>query len=97
MKRLQREGLGSKSLQAEPLSVQDEEQMWAKGHNGCSLVDIILFMCGIYFALRSGQERRALRFTSSQIELVKRLGERSFLRYNEDVSKNHQGGLKGRR
>ena len=60
------EGLGSKPRQAEPLSVQDEEQLWTKkllgGHNGRSLVDTMLFMCGTYFALRSGQEHRALRF-----------------------------------
>ena len=30
MKRLQKEGLGSKPCQAEPLSVQDEEQLWTK-------------------------------------------------------------------
>ena len=57
----------------------------------------MLYMCGTYFALRSGQEHRALRFSPSQIELIERLGERSFLRYTENVSKNHQGGLKGRK
>ena len=86
MKRLQKEGLGSKPRQTEPLSVQDEEQLWTKkllcGHNGRSLVDTMLFMCGTYFALRSGQEHRAL---PSQIELVERPGERAFLRYTEDV------------
>ena len=89
MKRLQKEGLGSKPRQAEPLSVQDEEQLWTKkllgGHNGHSLVDTMLFMCGTYFALCSGQEHWALRLTPSQIELVERPGERAFLRYTEDV------------
>ena len=45
----------------------------------------MLFMCGTYFALHSGQEHRALRLTPSQIELVERPGERAFLRYTEDV------------
>ena len=90
MKRLQKEGLGSKPHPAEPLSVQDEEQLWTKkllgGHNGRSLVDTMLFVCGTYFALRSGQEHRALRLTPSQIELVEIPGERAFLRYTtEDV------------
>ena len=48
-------------------------------------MDTMLFMCGTYFALRSGQEHRALRLTPSQIELVERLGVRAFLRYTEDV------------
>ena len=65
---------GSKPRQAEPLSVQDEEQLWTKKllgrPNGRSLVDTMLFMCGTYFALRSGQEHRALRLNPSQIELV---------------------------
>ena len=62
-----------------------------------ALLATMLFMCGTYFALRSGQEHRALRFRPSQIELVEREGARSFLRYTEDISKNHQGGLKGRK
>ena len=37
------------------------------------------------------------RLTPSQIELVERPGERAFLCYTEDVLKNHQGGLKGRK
>ena len=89
MKRLQKEGLGSNPRQAEPLSVWDKEQLWTKkllgGHNGRSLVDAMLFMCGTYFALRSGQEHRALRLTPSQIELVERPGERAFLCYTEDI------------
>ena len=64
IKRLQKEGLGSIPRQTEPLSVQDEEQLWTKkllgGHNEHSLVDIMLFMCGTYFALLPGQEHWAL-------------------------------------
>ena len=86
MKRLQKERLGSKPRQAEPLSVQDEEQLWTKkllgGHNGHSLVGTMLLMCGTYFALLSGQEHRALRLTPSQIELVERLDESSYWAYH---------------
>lgn len=100
MKRLQSEGLGSKKRQAEPLTECEEENLWSTGqlghHSPQQLVDTMLFMCGVYFAL-SGQEHRALRFKPPQIELVKKPGERSFLRYTEDVSKNNPGGLKGRK
>lgn len=101
MKKLQRKGLGSKRRQAEPLTADEEEKLWTSGQLGdhChqALVDTILFMCGTYFALRSGQEHRALRSCPSQIELVEQEGQRPFLRYTEDASKNHQGGLKGRK
>ena len=54
-------------------------------------------MCGMYFALRSGQEHRVLRFHPSQIELIEKPGERPYLKYTEDMSKNNPGGLKGRK
>lgn len=101
MKRLQGTGLGSRKRQAEPLTTEEEEILWGSGQLGhcCpqALVDTMLYMCGIYFALRSGQEHRALRFDPSQIELVEKSGERAFLRYTEDVSKNNPGGLRGRK
>ena len=52
---------------------------------------------GLYFALRrSGGEHRNLCFDNSQIEIVDKEGERAYLLYTEDCSKNHLGGLKGR-
>lgn len=54
-------------------------------------------MHGIYFALRSGQEHRNLRFEPAQVEFVDNPGERAYLRYSEDISKNNPGGLKGRK
>ena len=57
----------------------------------------MVYCCGLFFALRSGQEHRQLRRSPPQIELVERPGERAYLKYQEDVSKNHPGGLKGRR
>lgn len=101
MKRLQSQGIGSKKRQAEPLTEEEEERLWETkqlgAHSPQCLVNTILFMCGMYFALRSGHEHRALRFNPSQIELVEREGERAYLKYTEDLSKNNPGGLKGRK
>ena len=100
MKRIQSKGIGSKKRQAEPLTVEEEELLWKSGqlghHSPQALVDTIFFIC-IYFAPRSGQEHRMVRFQPSQIELIEQPGRRAFLRYTEDISKNNPGGLKGRK
>ena len=100
MKRLQEQGVGSVKRQAEILTEADEETLWEKGLLGDStpqsLVDTMVFYIGYYFALRSGKEHRQLRRSPSQIQIVEHPGERPFLRYTEDISKNHPGGLKGR-
>ena len=57
--------------------------------------DIIIYMNGLYFALRSGDEHRQLRHNTCQIQLAECPGERSYLEYTEDISKNHQDSLKG--
>ena len=101
MKRLQRAGLGSKKKKAEPLTAEEEELLWTKGLLGSgsprALVDTIVVMNGIYFALHSGSEHRQLRSDPYQIEVVENPGELSYLTYTEDISKNRPGGLKGRK
>jgi hypothetical protein len=54
-------------------------------------------MAGLYFALRSGDEHRQLRHSPCQIQLIEKPGERPYLLYTEDRSKNNPGGLKGRK
>ena len=50
--------------QAEPIRAEKEERLWSMGllgqHSPQTLLDTIVFMCGTYFALRSGQEHRSL-------------------------------------
>ena len=46
-----------------------------------------MFMNGLYFALKSGDEHRNLR------QLVQKNDERPYLLYTEDIPKNHPGGL----
>ena len=101
MKRLQSLGIGSKKKQAEVLTEADEDLLWAKGLLGGKtpkmLLDTVVFYNGLYFALCSGREHRQLRHSPCQIEVVEKPGERPYLLYHEDTSKNHPGGLKGRK
>ena len=62
-----------------------------------SLLDTMLYMNGLYFAVRGGKEHRILRHKPSQIKLIEKHGERPYLMYTKDLSKNHPGGLKGRK
>lgn len=95
MKRLQAKGLGSSHKQAEPLTIDEEELLWQKkllgDHSPEVLINTIIFMNGLYFALQSGEEHPC------QIKLVECPGERAYLQYVEDISKNQPGGLKGRK
>ena len=100
MKRLLSQGIGSKKRQAEPLSIKDEDILWERellgDHSPQTLLNTMVFCNGLYFALRSGMKHRQLRFHSSQIQLIEHDGERPYLKYTEDVSKNQPGGIKGR-
>ena len=70
--------------------------MWDKGvlgdGNPQTLIDTLIYLIGIYFALKSGDEHRSLTF--SQIEIVTPIsGEPSYLIYTENVSKTNSGRL----
>ena len=101
MKNLQRKGIGTKKKKAEIFTEEEEELLWQKGILGDStpnvLLNTIVFYNGLYFALRSGGEHRQLRSNPCQIEVIDRPGERAFLKYTEDISKNRPGGLNGRK
>ena len=101
MKRLQAKGLGINRRQAEVITPEEEETLWRTGQLGDSnpqqLLDTMIYCCGLFFALRSGREHRQLRRSPPQIQLIEQAGERSYLKYQEDISKNHPGGLKGRK
>ena len=101
MKRLQAAGIGSVRKQAEPITMDEEELLWEKNilgdHSPEALLNTMVFMNGLYFALRSGIEHRQLRHHPCQIQVIENPGERPYLQYTEDISKNHPGGLKGRK
>ena len=87
MKRLQSTGLGSKRKQAEPLTLAEEEQLWRKNilgdHGPQALLNSVIYMVGLYFAVRSGDEHRQLRYSPCQIQLIKKPGERPYLLYTK--------------
>ena len=53
--------------------------------------DALVFLCGLHFALRSGEEHRGLLM--SQFELKCPPDGNDHLIYTENTSKNNQGGL----
>jgi len=69
MKKLQGKGVGVNRKQAEPILPEEEKQMWKTGvlgaHTPQSLLDTMVYMCGLYFALRSGQEHVTCNLDSS--------------------------------
>ena len=101
MKRIRSIGDGTRKGQAEIITPEEEERLWTTGtlgdHSPWSLLNAIFYMTGMYFALRSGQEHRQLRHKPCQIEVVEKPGQQPYLLYVEDVSKNHQFGLRGRK
>ena len=95
MKRLRSTGLGVRPKRAEPITVNEENLMWEKGLLGSDSPQVLLhtmvYLCGLNFALRSGQEHRDLQL--SQIELVEHTDQPPYLVYTENISKNNRGGL----
>ncbi len=100
MKRLRSLGHGVVVRQAEPVTTEEEEKLWQEGllgdHSPQTLLDTILFSCGLAFAMRSGEEHRSLQLP--QFKLVESATDGSnYLVYNENYSKNNSGGLKDRK
>ena len=80
MKRLKSAGLGSQPKQTEPLSEEDEEKLWqAKvlgDHSPQALLNTMIYMNGVYFALRSGIEHGQLRHKPCQIQVMDAEGDK---------------------
>ena len=82
--------------------MREEEQRWEKGVLGDSqpqqLLDTLLYVFCIPFALRGGNEHSRLRAVNSQI--IKGVDNETGLQYSEyqqDVSKTNAGGIKDRK
>ena len=68
MKRLKAGGLGVHTKQAEPITPDEEELLWSKNllgaHSPQTLLDTLVHLCGMYFALRNVKEHRDLKLQS---------------------------------
>ncbi|CAC5385130.1 unnamed protein product [Mytilus coruscus] len=105
MKERATEGLGANTRkQADVISVDEETSLYDKGilgvDNPQQLLDTLLYLCGLHFALRGGTEHRRLRLNSNpQIigPFQYKDAKLRYLLYKEDVSKANAGGLKHRK
>ena len=83
------------------ITVEVEEKLWESGllgdHTPQVLADTVLYLIGINFALRSGEEHRRLWYFPSEISAVNPVGTAPYIMYCEDTSKTNQGGLKSRK
>ena len=101
MKQLSSEGFKARQKQAEVITADEENQLWATvlgDDTPTKLLDTIVYSFGLHFALRACQEHRNLRFgKNAQVVLRKDHEGRRFLRYTEDTSKARQGGINHRK
>ena len=60
-------GVEVKRKQAEPITIEEENILWERkllnlgDHTPQTLLDTMVYLCGINFALRSGEEHRSLQ------------------------------------
>ena len=97
MKKRAQEGLGLNVRKAEVISFEKENYLWSCGLLGQDspsvLLNTVLFLIGLNFALRSGEEHRSL--SRDQLEIfIDSSGQFSYLKYTEKYSKTNKRGLK---
>lgn len=99
MKKLRSCGFGVHVKQVEPIISDEENVLWEKGVLGDqspqALVDTMIFLCDLHFALRSCNKHRSLDMQHLKITCSD--GGQPQLEYTENSSKNNSGGLAHRK
>ncbi len=97
------ERLGSMMV-SQPISFEQEEILWESGllgeQNADQLRSTVLYLLGISFALRGGEEHRKLHCPGfkPQLNVMRDEKGRKYLSYTEDLkSKTNQGGISSRK
>ena len=97
MKEKAAQGIGIVVNKANFISEEQENYLWENGflgsENGELLCHTLVWVFGMQFALRAGQEHWNLSFNNSQLCLQHGESGHEFLQYMEDVSKANNGGL----
>ncbi len=85
----------------EVITINAEDQMWTSNTLGEStekqVVETLVYLFGLHFALRGGKEHRRLRCVNPQVVLKYDDKGKKYLEYIEDVSKTNAGGLNHRK
>ena len=96
MKKRAEEGLGLQTKKADVIDERKEEYLWASGILGSStgpkMIDTLVFLIGLNYALRSGDEHRNL--SRGQLKICYDQFGAECLVYTEKISKNNRRGLK---
>ncbi len=99
MKELSKEGVIREYQEAKAISIQDEEHLWQMGLLGDDtpekLVNTLLYLMGLHFALRACDEHKALKvgYYSQLHTKMDHDSNRCYLEYTEKHSKSFQGGI----
>ena len=100
MKELVSLGFVRKNEQAEPITQEEEDLMWRNGvlgeDNPEQLLHTIMFLFGVHFSLRGGEEHKNLKISDIQV-LVDSETKTKYLQYMCAKQKNNQGGIAERK
>ncbi|XP_067654082.1 uncharacterized protein KIAA1958-like [Haliotis asinina] len=98
------EGMGPSTVKhTEVITLAEKQQLWEKGVLGDDtpqkLLDTVLYLTGLHFALRGGTEHRSLRMGNNPQITGPHTDchGRRYMEYTEDVSKTNKGGLNHRK
>ena len=92
MKQRATAGVGADVKKAKVIFESDENYLWEHDSMGNDNLEVLrntlVWVLGLNFVLRAGQERRNLRMKNSQLSVAIDEDGKQYLEYKEDVSKD---------